>query len=319
MFKHAGASKPRFGASRRKLGSGKVSARDIMPIDSLTQVLAARTSRPALARRARFRLTALYGRGLYALKLGRVRRVRRAGCTVYIKTRRGYSAALVGAGNAILKLWRGELLGLPEREWLAWEQKLAPLAWPQEIASGVRVRGRSLRCPALGGEPLSTVLRSNRSLQERMEAVRLAAVELIQLQRLELEFPDGGWRLWSHGDAHAGNVIVDLERQGASWFDFETVHAGWCSPTWRHADDLRALAYSCAACCCPCEYSELARVIVAAASCPRLRAELGKHSRRLQSRAQAFHLAQAPLGWAEHQGFGRVLQAALENVGAAEN
>ena len=290
-----------------------------MPTHPRPQVLAARTSRLALARRARFQLTALYGRGLYALKLGRVRCVRRQSQRFYIKTRRGYSAALVGGGNAIQKLWRSELLGLPEREWLAWEQKLAPLAWPSEIASGARVRGRSLVCPALPGEPLSTVLRSNRSLQSRMEAVRLAAVELIQLQRLELEFPDGGWRLWSHGDAHAGNVIVDLERQSASWFDFETVHEAWCSPHWRHTDDLRALAYSCAACCCPCEYSELARTIVAAASCPGLRTELGKQSRRLQRRARAFHLAQAPLSWDQHQEFGRVLQAALESVGAAED
>ena len=291
-----------------------------MPTDSHPQVLATRTParkpRLALARRALFQFTALYGRGLYALKLGRVRRVQREGRTIYIKTRRGYSALLVGVGNAILKVCRSELLGLRESDWLGWEQAMAPLAWPQEIAGGVRVRGRSLLCPALPGEPLSEVLRSNRSLQTRMEAVRLAVAELLQLQRLELRFPDGGVRPWSHGDAHAKNVIVDLESQSAAWFDFETVHEAWCSPGWRQADDLRALAYSCAVCCCSCEHAELARAIAAAVACPRLRAELGRQSRGLQRRARAFHLAQAPLGWDEHGSFGRALQAALA-VGVA--
>lgn len=294
-----------------------------MPTESHTQVLAAQTSaltpRPALARRALFQLTALYGRGLYALKLGRVRRVRRQGQLFYIKTRRGYSALLVGAGNAILRLCHSELLGLREPDWLAWEQKVAPLAWPEEIAAAVSVRGRSLLCPALPGEPLSAILRSNRSPEARMSAVRIAVVELLRLQRLELEFPDGRVRRWSHGDAHAGNVIVDLERPSAAWFDFETRHAAWCASDWRQADDLRALAYSCAACCCWCEHAKLARTVASAVSCPRLRAELLRQSRVLQRRARAFHLAQAPLGWAEHQKFGWALQAALAGTGAAED
>ena len=294
-----------------------------MPTESHMQVLAAprpaRKPRLIGARRALFQITALYGRGLYALKLGRVRRVERQGQLFYIKTRRGYSAALVGVGNAILKLCRSELLGLGERDWLAWEQAMARLAWPDEVAKCVRVRGRSLECPALPGEPLSEILRSNRSPKARMNAVRLTVHELLQLQRLEVRFPDGGLRLWSHGDAHAKNVIVDLKRQGASWFDFETIHEAWCSPEWRQADDLRALAYSCAACCSPCEHAELARAVVAAIPCPRLRAELGRQSRRLGRRARAFHLAQAPLGWDAHQSFGRALQAALAEAGAAEN
>lgn len=281
------------------------------PFQALAHAAQVLAARPQLAARTIFKLTALYGRGLYLLKLGRVRRVQGAGGPIYIKARHRRSALLVGAGNACLKLWRGELLGLPERDWLAWEQQVGALAWPQDVSSRVRVEGRSLLCPALPGEPLGVILRSNRSLQSRLRAVEIASLELQRLQRFELRFPDGGWRSWSHGDAHAGNVVVDVEHH-AAWFDFETVHAAWCPRLWRQADDLRALAYSCAAACRASEYEALARIVARSIGGPCLRQELLRQSGQLQRRARAFHLAQAPLGWAEHQEFGHALQEALQ-------
>lgn len=278
------------------------------------QVLAPRPEPAPVAARAIFKLTALYGRGLYKLKLGRVCQTQRGGQAIYIKTRHRRSALLVGVGNALLKASGGELRGLPEREWLGWEQQVGALAWPEDVSSRVRVRGRSLLCPALPGEPLAHILGSARDLEARLRAVEIAARELQRLQRLELSLPDRSVRLWSHGDAHAGNVVVDLSRERAAWFDFETVHASWCPPLWRQADDLRALAYSCASACCPCEHPALARALAGAIECRCLSAELERQSRVLERRASALHLAQAPLGWAEHQRFGRVLRAEFQGA-----
>lgn len=286
-----------------------------MPTIHQLQVLAAPETalapRPQLAARARFALAAWCGRALYRLKLGRVSSLQREGEAFYLKARHRHSAALISAGNAIQKLRRGELLGLHQREWLAWEEQCGALAWPREVGARSQVLGGALLCPALPGEPLRAILRSKQSLESRLRAVELAARELQRLQSLEMRFPDGGLRAWSHGDAHAGNVLVDVEAGSASWFDFETVHAAWCPPAWRHADDLRALAYSCAACCCAGDSEPLAQALAHAIECPRLRVELLAQSRCLQRRARAFHLAQAPMRWAGHQGFGRALQAAL--------
>ena len=290
-----------------------------MPTNSLSQAIAqVLEPRSQLGACTAFKLTALVGRGLYRLKLGRVRLVQSAGGTIYIKTRRRHSALLVGVGNAAVSLCHGELRGLRERDWLAWEPVIGAWAWPEGISSRVRVERRSLLCPALPGEPLAAILRSERSLGARMRAVEIAARELQRLQSSQMRFPDGGVRRWSHGDAHAKNVLVDLEQGRALWFDFETVHAARCSPRWRHADDLRALAYSCAATCCSREYADLVRTLARSVECPRLREELLRQSLELQRRARPFHLAQAPLGWAEHQSFGRALQAELESESVQE-
>ena len=101
-----------------------------------------------------FDLTARYGRWLYGLKLCRVRRIQNAdGAIFFQKTRFRRSRILVGAGNLFLKLSGGDLFGLSERQWLGWEQKMAPISSRQ----CVRVRGRSLLTPLIAGESLAQI------------------------------------------------------------------------------------------------------------------------------------------------------------------
>ena len=50
---------------------------------------------------------------------------------------------------------------------------------------------------------------------------------------------------FTHGDAMAENVMVDLEAGVAHWFDFETIHDSRRPMAWRRADDVRALLVTC--------------------------------------------------------------------------
>ena len=64
---------------------------------------------------------------------------------------------------------------------------------------------------------------------------RTAVIALAEFHRLG----------FTHGDAMAENVLVDLEAGVAHWFDFETVHDSSRPMAWRHADDVRALLVTC--------------------------------------------------------------------------
>ena len=69
----------------------------------------------------------------------------------------------------------------------------------------------------------------------RKRAIELAVVALAEFHRLG----------FTHGDAMAENVLIDLDRGLAHWFDFETVHDSSRPITWRRADDVRALLVTC--------------------------------------------------------------------------
>ena len=72
--------------------------------------------------------------------------------------------------------------------------------------------GRS-SCLACAGETLATLL-EDPELEEsvRKRAIELAVVALAEFHHLG----------FTHGDAMAENVMVDLEAGVAHWFDFET-------------------------------------------------------------------------------------------------
>jgi tRNA A-37 threonylcarbamoyl transferase component Bud32 len=69
----------------------------------------------------------------------------------------------------------------------------------------------------------------------RKRAVEHAAIALADFHRLG----------FTHGDAMAENVLVDLAAGVAHWFDFETIHESSRPLVWRRADDLRALLVTC--------------------------------------------------------------------------
>ena len=65
--------------------------------------------------------------------------------------------------------------------------------------------------------------------------MELAAVGLAEFHR----------QGFTHADAMAENVLVDLEAGVAYWFDFETIHDASRPMAWRRADDVRALLVTC--------------------------------------------------------------------------
>ena len=67
------------------------------------------------------------------------------------------------------------------------------------------------------------------------EGIERAVVALAEFHRLG----------FTHGDAMAENVLVDLEAGVAHWFDFETIHDSSRPIAWRRADDVRALLVTC--------------------------------------------------------------------------
>ena len=111
----------------------------------------------------------------------------------------------------------------------------------------------TLVLPRLAGETLATLLEDpalDESVQRR--AIELAVVALAELHRLG----------FTHGDAMAENVMVDLDAGVAHWFDFETVHDAGRPMAWRRADDVRALLATCLVRTAPERLAETLRLIL---------------------------------------------------------
>ena len=152
------------------------------------------------------------------LRSGKYAKTRTLGEEVH-KQRRFYAPFLISMGGPLMKLLDTGVRVLPQREWEKRERQV----WPD-----VRVAGGTLIMPRLAGETLAALLER---ASVRQKAIELAAAALALLHR------NG----FTHGDAMAENVMVDLEGGVARWFDFETVHEAKRPVAWREADDLRAL------------------------------------------------------------------------------
>jgi GNAT superfamily N-acetyltransferase len=145
------------------------------------------------------------------------------------KSRRFYAPLLIWMSRPLVGILGAGVQVLHQREWEERERLIYQ-----------RLRGTSIRIdadgmlvlPCLRGKTLATVL-EDPELEESMRkrAIELAVAALADFHR----------RGFSHGDAMAENVLVDLEADVAHWFDFETIHDPRCPMAWRRADDVRAL------------------------------------------------------------------------------
>ena len=100
---------------------------------------------------------------------------------------------------------------------------------------GVDANGM-LVLPLLAGHTLARLLEDPALEQSiRKKAMEHAVIALAEFHRLG----------FTHADAMAENVLVDLEAGVAYWFDFETIHDSSRSMAWRRADDVRALLVTC--------------------------------------------------------------------------
>jgi serine/threonine protein kinase len=195
---------------------------------------------------------------------------------------------------------------LPQRDWEERERRI----YGSLRDTSIRVNADgALVLPLLAGHTLATLLEGP-ALEgsRRTAAIQQAVTALAEFHRLG----------FTHGDAMAENVLVDLEAGVAHWFDFETVHDSSRPMAWRRADDLRALLVTSLVRTPPESHAETLDLILAYADEDVARA-LAASFASVWRRSLTFHLAQAPLSFRCFTQIGRLLRErvprARENVG----
>jgi Lipopolysaccharide kinase (Kdo/WaaP) family len=218
------------------------------------------------------------------------------------KHRSFYAPLLIWLSGPLVRILDTGVRVLPQREWEERERSLHQRLY----GASVRVEhGGMLILPRLPGETLAVLLKE----PVRKRAIELAAAALAEFHRCG----------FTHGDAMAENVLVDLETGSARWFDFETVHEPVRPMAWRRADDLRALLATCLVRTAPGERAEILRLILdvyASGAAGLVADEADEEVTRLvaasftwlRRRSLPFHLAQAPLSFRGFQEIARLLE-----------
>lgn len=143
------------------------------------------------------------------------------------------------------------------------------------------------------------ILRSNLPVQEKLSAFAMAAGALRQLHSGSVQRANADHWCLSHGDATCDNVIVNRTTSSVAWIDFDMRHEWRVPAETRHADDLRALVFSSAACLPPDLYPKCAEQVVAVYDESQVLRTLRRRIER-QASPNVFHLAQGPLSYADY-------------------
>jgi serine/threonine protein kinase len=183
--------------------------------------------------RSSFVLCLAFGRLLRAGRYASVRIVDRGAETVVRKHRLFHAPLLVSLGDPLVRILDAGVRVLPQRDWEERERLLYQRLYDAVVSIEA---GGTLVLPCLPGKTLASLLKDP-ALEDslRHRAIQHAVVALAHLHHLG----------FTHGDAMAENVMVDLDAGVARWFDFETVHEPGRPLDWRRADDLRALLATC--------------------------------------------------------------------------
>jgi hypothetical protein len=185
-----------------------------------------------LAERAYFLLSLALGRLLRSAKYSKTRIVQQDGALRVQKGRTFYAPLLIWMGGRLVRILDTGVRVLSQRDWQERERQI----YGNLRNSSIRIDADGIVVPRLAGKTLATLLEDpelERSVRKR--AIELAVVALA-------EFHGQGF---THGDAMAENVLVDVESGVAQWIDFETIHDSNRPLAWRRADDVRALLSTC--------------------------------------------------------------------------
>jgi hypothetical protein len=212
-----------------------------------------------------------------------------------IKRRRMFSEVFILLGNLYLRVQGAPAEALSCRRWIALELQLAGLLGRtlHETSDSVGIEQ-----PLIPGTDLEQLLKSSRPLTEKLRGIYLASVALHQLHELVIPGSDANSSLVSHGDATCRNVIVDLDVQTANWIDFDLQHRPHLPIPNRHADDVRALLCSSAACLEPTCYEQCLAAIRDGYGHRQVFDVLSSYWKTL-AKPSVFILAQAPLRYGE--------------------
>jgi hypothetical protein len=185
---------------------------------------------------------------------------------------------------------------LPQRDWEERERRI----YRSLRGASIRVdAGGVLVLPHLAGHTLATWL-EDPELEEsvRKRVIERAVVALAEFHRLG----------WTHGDAMAENVLVDLEAGVAHWFDFETIHDSSRPMAWRRADDVRALLVTCLVRTVPEKRAETLEFILDVYADEDVTRVLALSFASVWRRALTFHLAQAGVSFQCFREISRLLR-----------
>jgi tRNA A-37 threonylcarbamoyl transferase component Bud32 len=236
-----------------------------------------------LAERAWFLLCQVLGRLLSAGRYSKVRIADRHGERQVRKHRVFYAPFLVWLGDPLAGILDTGVLVLPQREWEGRER----LIYRSLYGALIQVDGDgALVLPCLRGATLATLLEDRQLMDaDRNTAIRLAVVALAEFHRAG----------FTHGDAMAENVMVDLDAGAAHWLDFETIHDPTRAMAWRRADDVRALLATCLLRTAREELDETLRLILDVYDAEEVARILTTNFTSVWRRPLTFHLGQAPL------------------------
>ena len=199
------------------------------------------------------------------------------------KRRLFYARVLVWLGSPVVRILDAGVRILPQREWEERERQI----YRRLRGAAIRIEtDGTLVLPCLPGETLATLLED----PEREESVRKRAIELavVALARFhQLGF--------THGDAMAENVLVDLDAGVGHWIDFETIHDSNRPMAWRRADDVRALLATCLLRTTPGKLAQTLHLVLKAYSDAGVHRLLATTFTSVWQRPLTFHLSQAGL------------------------
>jgi hypothetical protein len=206
-------------------------------------------------------------------------------------------------GGQLVKILDTGVRVLPQREWE--ERERAIYQNLRRISIRIDVDG-TLVLPYLAGETLATVLED----PELEEPVRKKAIELAVVALAELHAKG-----FTHGDAMAENVVVDLEAGVAHWLDFENIHDPRRSLIWRRADDVRALLATCLLRTGPEKFAETLQLMLDIYSDDGVTPLVATSFTSGFSRPLTYHLGQAALSFRDFRDIARCLRERLSPQG----
>jgi len=206
-----------------------------------------------------------------------------------------HAPLLIWLSGPLVRILDSGVRFLPRRDW---EERERRMYWSL-FGTAIRIdAGGTLGLPRLAGQTLATVL-DDPNLEEsvRRRAIERSVIALAELHHLG----------FTHGDAMAENVMVDLESGIARWFDFETIHESNRPMAWRRADDVRALLVTCLLRTAPERVAETLQLILDAYADEGVTRLLATNFSTALRRPLTFHLAQAGLSYGYFQQIARLL------------
>jgi hypothetical protein len=250
----------------------------------------------ALAARAWFALCLAAGRMVRSARYTEVRLEREGGQCFVGKHRRFYAPVLIWLSGPLVWILDGGVRVLPQREWEEYERRM----YMSLRGTSIEVRaGGVLVLPRLAGRTLAEMLEDPQlATSTRKRAIEQATVALARFHR----------HGFTHADAMAENVMVDLDAGAAHWFDFETVHDESRPLRWRRADDVRALVTTCVLRTAPEQRAETVALIADAYADGDVARVLATIFASVWRRSLALHLAQAALPFRSFAEIGMVLR-----------